>query len=144
MAEIDKADEMSADEMSADERLPLKFNTQMKRLICIEYPGYINDISKALKTLGGEGQINTTLQDPLRRIGMYFRPDDPYCRQNFGDRFPVTDLLMKVKRKKRKKNGIEEVKYECEILGVIDTVVKYVLLSKGCDNPVMFDSTQEL
>ena len=109
-----------------DERLPLKFNTQSKRLICIEYPGYINDISKALKTLGGEEQINSTLSEPLRRVGMCFRPNDPYSRQNFGDRFPVTDLLMRVKRKKRMKNGIEEVKYECEILGVIDTVVKYV------------------
>lgn len=109
-----------------DERLPLNFNTQTKRLVCIEYPGYVNDISKALKTLGGEGQINTTIQDPLRRLGLHFRPNDPYCRQSFGDRFPVTDLLMKVKRKKRTRNGTEEVKYECEILGVIDTVFKYV------------------
>ncbi len=121
MAEVHETNEISA-----DERLPLKFNTQLKRLVCIEYPGYVNDISKALKTLGGEAQVTATLTDPLRRVGMYFRPNDPYYRQNFGDRFPVTDLLMKVKRKKRMKNGMEEVKYECEILGVIDTVVKYV------------------
>lgn len=108
-----------------DERLPLKFTSQMKRLVCIEYPGYIQDVSKALKTLGGEKQVNATLNDPLRRVGMHFRPNDPYCRQNFGDRFPVTDLLMKVKRKKQKKDGTENIQYECEILGVIDTVVKY-------------------
>ena len=127
MEEASKGDEATS---CKDERLPLKFDTQSKRLICIEYPGYINDISKALKTLGGEEQINSTLSEPLRRVGMCFRPNDPYSRQNFGDRFPVTDLLMKVKRKKRMKNGTEEVKYECEILGVIDTVVKYA-------NPVL-------
>ena len=126
MAEINKTDEVLA-----DERLPLKFTTQLKRLVCIEYPGYSNDISKVLTTLGGEEQINATLQDSLRRIGLQFRPKDPYCRQSFGDRFPVTDLLMRVKRKKRMKNGIEEVKYECEILGVVDTVVKYVWLPKA-------------
>ena len=123
MAEADKANDTAKDK---DERLPIKFNTQSHRLVCIEYPGYINDISKALKTLGGERQLNTTLKQPLRRVAMHFRPNDPYSQQTFGDRFPVTDALMKVKRKKRIKNGIEEVKYECEILGVIDTVVKYV------------------
>jgi hypothetical protein len=123
MAEVDKTNEISG---GKDERLPLKFDTQLKRLVSIEYPGYIHDISKTLKTLGGEGQLSATLNDSLRRIGINFRPNDPYCRQSFGDRSPATDLLIKVKRKKRKKNGMEEVKYECEILGVIDTVVKYV------------------
>ena len=37
----------------------------MKQLVCIEYPGYVNDISKALKTLGGEAQVNATLTDPF-------------------------------------------------------------------------------
>ena len=126
MEEISKTNEVPE---CKDERLPIKFDSQLKRLICIEYPGYVNDISKVLKTFGGEEQINATLSEPLRRLGMHFRPNDPYSRQSFGDRFPVTDLLMKVKRKKRTKNGTEEVKYECEILGVIDTVVKYVWLA---------------
>lgn len=109
-----------------DERLPITFATQQKCLVCIEFPGYINNISKCLNTLGGETQINSTLKDPLRRLGISFRPNDPYCHQGFGDKYPVTDLLMKVKRKTRKINGKDEIKYECEILGIIDTVIKYV------------------
>ncbi len=78
----------------------------MKQLVCIEYPGYVNDISKALKTLGGEAQVNATLTDPLRRVRMYFQLNDPYYWQSLGDRFLMTDLLMKVKRKKQMKNGM--------------------------------------
>lgn len=110
-----------------DERLSVSF-TQSKRLVCIEYPGCIDNITKALETLGGEKNVDTILKDPFRRVGLRFRPKDPYSKQVFGDRFPVNDVLMKVKRKKRKKKETdqenEDVQYECELLGVVDTLIK--------------------
>ena len=127
MAEVEAIEESLGD---TDERLPIQFH-QSKKLICIEYPGYINNISKALVTLGGEKTVGAVLKDPYRRVGVHFRPKDPFSKQVFGNRFEVTDVLMKVTRRRRKKkNGVEsseDVQYECELLGVIDTMVKYVL-----------------
>ncbi|XP_063172546.1 general transcription factor 3C polypeptide 5 [Candoia aspera] len=102
-----------------------------KRLVCVEYPGVVQDVSKTLLTLGGEEGVSRTYADPSKRLELYFRPKDAYCHPVCANRFPTSSMLLKIKRKTRKKQtevgGLEEeeIKFEVEVLGVIATVYKF-------------------
>lgn len=100
------------------------------RLISVEFPGVVNNPAHLMQCLGGEGELNNVFCNNTRRLGMTFRPDDPYSKIVCGDRFPSTSLLLRVRRRKKKGNSAEggEVKegheYKQEILGVVDTTYR--------------------
>lgn len=41
--------------------------------------------------------------DPVTRLDLRFRPEDPYCKPAYGDRSATTNLLLKVHIRKRRK-----------------------------------------
>ncbi|XP_058015328.1 general transcription factor 3C polypeptide 5 [Ahaetulla prasina] len=101
-----------------------------KRLVCVEFPGVVQDVGKTLMTLGGEEGVSRIYADPSKRLELYFRPKDPYCHPVCANRFPTSSVLFKVKKKTRRKRTEdgsleEEIKFEVEILGVISTVYKF-------------------
>ncbi|KAL7980943.1 hypothetical protein Chor_002097 [Crotalus horridus] len=101
-----------------------------KRLVCVEFPGVVQDVGKTLQTLGGEEGVSRIYADPSKRLELYFRPKDPYCHPVCANRFPTSSMLLKVKKKTRQKRteegGLEEqTKFEVEILGVISTLYKF-------------------
>ncbi|KAM6431192.1 general transcription factor 3C polypeptide 5 isoform 2-T2 [Liasis olivaceus] len=101
-----------------------------KRLVCVEYPGVVQDVGKTLLTLGGEEGVSRIYADPTKRLELYFRPKDPYCHPVCANRFPTSSMLLKVKKKTRRTQteagGLEEeIDFEVEILGVISTVYKF-------------------
>ena len=100
---------------------------RQNKLVGIEYPGYVEDVNKMLQTIGGEEAVTQTNDGNPTRLELCYRPEDPYCHPMCGDSFPTSNLLLRVK-KKRKKGGTakkEEVKYEQEILGIVDTTFRY-------------------
>lgn len=96
----------------------------------VEYPGYIKDENHMLETLGGEEKVTRTFSNSTRRLELSFRPEDPYAHAVCADRFPTANLLLRVKRRRKKQregtSQPEKVKYEQEILGIVGNTFKYV------------------
>lgn len=101
------------------------------RLVCIEYPALINDVSKMLHTLGGLDHLSRCHASEQPRIELRFRPSDPFAHGTFGDRTPANSLLMRTRALRRTYNdGRVEIVHETKPVGVIDTVYKFKSL---CD-----------
>ncbi|XP_077333680.1 general transcription factor 3C polypeptide 5 [Lithobates pipiens] len=104
-----------------------------KPMVCVEYPGLVQDVDKMLLTLGGEEGVSRVYADPAKRLELYYRPKDPYCHPLCANRFPTTTMILRVKIKTRKKrsDGMEtesqasEQKVTMEIIGVVGTVYKF-------------------
>ncbi|XP_078687071.1 general transcription factor 3C polypeptide 5-like [Branchiostoma floridae x Branchiostoma belcheri] len=124
-----------------------------KSLICVEYPGRVKNVEKMLETLGGEENVSKAVSDSSRRLDLRFRPGDPYCRPVYGDRFPTSSLLVRVRRTRRvrkdRAKGSEDVPansstgtmetpapstsssqeervtYNTEVLGIVDTTYRF-------------------
>ncbi|XP_068430354.1 general transcription factor 3C polypeptide 5 [Clinocottus analis] len=94
------------------------------KLVCVEYPAVVNNADKMLETLGGEKAVSKTFAHPNRRLELRFRPQDPFCHSLCGNRFPSSNLVLKVRRLVRKKDR-KDAKIQMEILGVIGTTYKF-------------------
>ncbi|KAF7663374.1 hypothetical protein LDENG_00212170, partial [Lucifuga dentata] len=61
---------------------------------------------------------------PKRRLELRYRPQDPFCHSLCGNRFPSSNLLLRVRRRVRNKDP-SDVQIKMEILGVIGTTYKF-------------------
>ncbi|KPP71503.1 hypothetical protein Z043_109588 [Scleropages formosus] len=93
-------------------------NVSQRRLVCVEYPGVVRHLDRALETLRGEKGVS-------KRLELYYRPRDPYCHPVCGNRYPSTNLLLRVRRRVRKGEGGGEAQVAMEVLGVIGTTYKF-------------------
>lgn len=100
--------------------LPLRGN----RLVCVEYPAVIQNLQRALQSLGGERAVSKTYAHPNRRLELRFRPEDPFCHSVCGNRLDSGNLLLKVRRRVRKTDP-SDVKIQMEIMGIIGTTYKF-------------------
>uniref|UniRef100_A0A8C6UIN9 General transcription factor IIIC, polypeptide 5 n=1 Tax=Neogobius melanostomus TaxID=47308 RepID=A0A8C6UIN9_9GOBI len=73
-----------------------------KRLVCVEYPAVIQNLQRALHSLGGERAVSKTYAHPNRRLELRFRPEDPFCHSVCGNRLDSGNLLLRVRRRVRK------------------------------------------
>ncbi|XP_005213472.2 general transcription factor 3C polypeptide 5 isoform X1 [Bos taurus] len=125
---------MAAAAAAADARpgaaIPVELRRE-RRMVCVEYPGVVRDVSKMLRTLGGEEGVSRIYADATKRLELYFRPKDPYCHPVCANRFSTNSLLLRIKRKTRRQSGVlgpearPQVTYDIESLGVISTVFKF-------------------
>ena len=80
------------------------------RIIAIEFPGYVRNVDRATRMLGGldgiTAAVNTIGDKGLMRVS--FRPDDPTCHPLIGDQQPVRGLLLRISRKKAPVSAGEE------------------------------------
>jgi len=77
------------------------------RIVAIEFPGYVRNVDRATRMLGGvEGiaaAMNTAGSNPGQGGGLMrvsFRPDDPTCHPLIGRQRPVAGLLLRISRKR--------------------------------------------
>nr|XP_019584487.1 PREDICTED: general transcription factor 3C polypeptide 5 isoform X2 [Rhinolophus sinicus] len=102
-----------------------------RRMVCVEYPGMVRDVSKMLTTLGGEEGVSRIYADPSKRLELYFRPKDPYCHPVCANRFSTSSLLLRIRRKTKWQKGAlgpearPEVSLDMEILGIVSTIYKF-------------------
>ncbi|TRY64361.1 hypothetical protein TCAL_08702 [Tigriopus californicus] len=129
----------------ADPRSP---EAGLPSLICVEYPGVVQNVDTMIATLGGLNTIAEVVEEPNRRLELRFRPDDISCKPTCGERTVDTGMILKVKRWKRKKkphpppnpslqpadSGVsdptEEYKYDVKVMGSVDVKFKF---SNLCD-----------
>ncbi|XP_053196075.1 general transcription factor 3C polypeptide 5 [Scomber japonicus] len=95
-----------------------------KKLVCVEYPAVVNNVDKMLETLGGERAVSKTFAHPNRRLELRYRPQDPFCHSLCGNRFPSSNLLLRVRRRVRKSDP-SDVEIQMDVLGVIGTTYKF-------------------
>lgn len=87
---------------------------------CIYYPAKVENVEKAIQTLGGKNHLSEIMYTITEKLELRFRPDDPYCKPTSGERSPCTGLLLKVKIvKKRKKSGNQTVDIVPQVLGKV-------------------------
>ncbi|XP_053414968.1 general transcription factor 3C polypeptide 5 isoform X1 [Nycticebus coucang] len=119
---------------AADARLGTAVPVELRRernMVCVEYPGVVRDVTKMVSTLGGEEGVSRIYADPSKRLELYFRPKDPYCHPVCANRFSTSSLLLRIKKKTRRRQGVlgteahPEVTFGVEILGIISTVYKF-------------------
>ncbi|XP_052788655.1 general transcription factor 3C polypeptide 5-like [Mya arenaria] len=103
-------------------RIDILYNGS-RRFLCVEHPALIQNHDKALQTLGGIETLQQIFSDSQKRLPLLWRPDNIYCKPAYGDRFSVSNLLMKVTKRRRKSDGRED--YKVEFCGHIDTSYRF-------------------
>lgn len=74
---------------------------------CIEYPGIVNNVNKAIETLGGLQSVAHVLADTKKRLELRFRPNDVYCKPASSTNDKMCGLLLKVRRRKRQSPKVD-------------------------------------
>ena len=84
--------------------------------------------------------VSQAYADPMHRLELRWRPNHIYSKPACGDRHTVTNLLLRVRRRKKTQQSSnsdpsadsnaevtesQDYEYEGRILGVIDTVYKF-------------------
>ncbi|XP_076455107.1 general transcription factor 3C polypeptide 5-like [Babylonia areolata] len=125
---------------NSDERMDVKMND--KQLVCIEYPGIVQNVDKALQTLGGIKAVNKSIKDETKRLEMHFRPADIYCKPACGTSHKTAGVILHVRRRKRqprKKGSMvrsgargnagdchdDGYEYKVDILGTVFSAIRF-------------------
>ncbi|KAM9322698.1 LOW QUALITY PROTEIN: general transcription factor 3C polypeptide 5 [Pholidichthys leucotaenia] len=95
-----------------------------RALMCVEHPARFSSVDKMLDTLGGVKTVGKTFANPSRRLELRFRPQDPFCHSVCGNRFPSSNLLLRVRQRVRKKDP-KDAEIHMEMLGIISTTYKF-------------------
>ncbi|GAA5804473.1 hypothetical protein HPULCUR_009968 [Helicostylum pulchrum] len=94
-----------------------------KTFFCVEYPGYVKRVKRALETLGGEKALTEAL-NTNSTVDLNYRPGDPFSHAIKGQILPTSKLLVKVTRRV-KKNKEAEAKWETKIEGVVTNTLRF-------------------
>jgi general transcription factor 3C polypeptide 5 (transcription factor C subunit 1) len=102
-----------------------------KRFLCVEYPGYVKSLKRALGTMGGEKALAQAIQDDSP-VELNFRKADIFSHPIKGDILPSTRLLVKVTRhvKRHRETGeiVEEEEgegWKTEVLGSVTKTLRF-------------------
>ncbi|XP_043279585.1 general transcription factor 3C polypeptide 5 [Venturia canescens] len=96
---FDENDDEDADEEYTGPILPGGHRFD-KKLLCIKYPGVVENPEKAIETLGGLGGISAACSSSNRRLELRFRPQDGYRKPTCGDKHETAGFLIRVRVKK--------------------------------------------
>ncbi|XP_026466551.1 general transcription factor 3C polypeptide 5 isoform X2 [Ctenocephalides felis] len=98
-----------------------------KSLVCIEYPGIVQNVDNMLETLGGVRNLSMAYCTKNRRLELRFRPKDIYCKPTCGDKYKTNALIIKVKIKRPKSKESTQVPevVSCKIIGRVHTIYKF-------------------
>ncbi|GAB1606986.1 general transcription factor 3C polypeptide 5-like [Argonauta hians] len=109
-----------------NESVPIHTNRLNRKIVCIEYPGIVKNVSRAMETLGGLDEINKRYVNSNQRLELRWRPTDPYCKSSYGDSSNTNNLMFRFKRRKRKKlDGSYDYEHKVEIMGVVKVTFRF-------------------
>ena len=107
-----------------------------KHFFSIEYPGYVQpaSVTKAVAHLGGSSSLESVFRrgstssraEPL--IELRLRPEDPFAHPIPGDVVPTNNILLKVRKRRRKQREGEDTpqgEYVAEAVGVIPKTARF-------------------
>ncbi|KAF5300326.1 hypothetical protein FQA39_LY11183 [Lamprigera yunnana] len=75
-----------------------------RKLLCIEYPGIVDNLENMLESLGGLQSIEMAAGNYNRRLELKFRADDIFSKPTWGDKDYKCGLLVKITAHKTKSN----------------------------------------
>ncbi|KAK5646522.1 hypothetical protein RI129_004986 [Pyrocoelia pectoralis] len=109
-----------------------------QKLLCIEYPGSVDNVNKMIQSLGGMHNIEMAVGNFNRRLELKFRPDDLFCKPCWGDKDFNCCLLVKITLRKPVNNeptssntvDINQATYSYKPIGVIPMTFKF---NRLCD-----------
>ena len=103
-----------------------------KRLIAIEHPAILSSADAGVKSLGGNSALAKAFDCPLGwqtsqnkdvprpTLELRFRPDDRYQHPIVSQPVKVQNIVVKVEKNKQNEK-IEDI----EVVGVVDTVLRF-------------------
>ncbi len=95
-------------------------------LVCVEYPGVVEDVGAMLCTLGGLDNVAKVYEEPNRRLELRFRPADVFCKPTCGERTRDAAFLLRARRRKRtRRDGTVERKVTANIVGTVDATFRF-------------------
>ncbi|XP_059149081.1 general transcription factor 3C polypeptide 5-like isoform X2 [Physella acuta] len=105
-----------------------------RKFVCIDYPGVIRNVDKAVATLGGLQDLTEALSQN-HRLNLVFRPNDPYCKGAMSTLNLAKNLLVKLRRRRKHPAAMEtgsadEYEYQVEVIGIVE---KVHVFEKMCD-----------
>ncbi|KAI9093011.1 RNA polymerase III transcription factor IIIC subunit-domain-containing protein [Phlyctochytrium arcticum] len=93
----------------------------------VEYPGYIKNVDKAMKNLGGMGGVEKAFAGELSVLELRYRPDDPFSHPISGEIINTANVLLKVTRKKDRK--ITQRSTKTEVMGLVTKTGRFRALA---------------
>lgn len=102
--------------------------------LTIEYPGYIKNHEKALKSIGGTEYIARSVADEKVPLELYLRPESRYSHPIHGYFVQSPNLLLKTTVKRRKTDPTEVITTHT-IVGRIERTCRYRLMADFQYNP---------
>ncbi|KAH3795020.1 hypothetical protein DPMN_148565 [Dreissena polymorpha] len=124
----------------SNKRIDVEYNGS-RTFLCVEHPALISNPEKAVKTLGGVDAVAVIFNDPVKRLPLRWRPEDIYSKPTYGDRFNVSNLLMKVVKRRRKSDGKED--YRIEVFGIINVTYRFASMTDFQYLPMRSTATGE-
>ena len=111
-------------------RRPAMMPLPSRSIVNVEYPAFVRNVDACLETLGAHtGDLSKTLKRKARTMQLNFRPDDPSSRAIAGSKVSTTNLLVRVRRRKRPKGAPhDEAASEptvATIVGTVDTTYRF-------------------
>ncbi|KAF5308795.1 hypothetical protein FQR65_LT06028 [Abscondita terminalis] len=100
-----------------------------RQLLCIEYPGIVENVDNMLETLGGIHNIETAVGNYNRRLELKFRPNDIFSKPAWGDKDYSCGILVKIMIQNRLEDP-NQTTFKYELIGVIPMTFKF---TRMCD-----------
>lgn len=74
------------------------------KLVCVQYPGIVKNVDKAIETLGGLEQLQIATGNVKTNLELNFRPTSLYSKPSVSEKDTKPLLLVKVRYKKSEEN----------------------------------------
>ncbi|KAJ2375180.1 tau 95 subunit of transcription factor TFIIIC [Coemansia sp. RSA 2607] len=109
-----------------------RFTLPQRSVLSVEYPGYVKDAEKAIKSLGGREKLSRDVSQGIgAQLELRYRYDDPTSHPIEGEIVPTHNVLIKVTRRIRRPKGApkdspgETVGTSAKIVGVIEKTARF-------------------
>ncbi|KAI9317592.1 RNA polymerase III transcription factor IIIC subunit-domain-containing protein [Dichotomocladium elegans] len=95
------------------------------KFLCIEYPGRVKNVDRALETLGGEEALVSALNNSTKAVELRFRPKDPFSHPITSIIKPTSNILLKVTRRRKKNDPEDNGTIETNVVGIVNRICRF-------------------
>ncbi|RVE48774.1 hypothetical protein evm_006548 [Chilo suppressalis] len=110
-------------------------------LTCVLFPGIVKNTDKAIQCLGGIRNISQVYSESVKKLGLSYRPEDPYLKKMYADCRKTAGLLVKVRVKKHKiDNELKKEVISTEVVGQVKGIYRFESICDFQYLPIQNDS----
>ncbi|KAI9028619.1 RNA polymerase III transcription factor IIIC subunit-domain-containing protein [Hyaloraphidium curvatum] len=118
-----------------------------RRLVSVEYPGFVRDTERAFATLGGKERVGKVAAGTADTLELRYRPEDLFAHPIVGDAIGTANLLLKVTRRRRRAapgRPAGEWEERSEVVGTIARTVRFRAMADFQYTPDLSWNTTQL